>query len=62
MTAKEIVLFFLVLIGVLALARSLLVIMVLGMEEPESAIGAVSFAVGVGFLLAAVVVWKKWQE
>ena len=62
MTAKGIVVAFLVYFGITTLMSSLLWFNVYGTGGPESAIAAVSFAMSVGFFLAAIVLWKKWEE
>ena len=62
MTAKGIVVAFLVYFGITTLMSSLLWFNVYGTGEPESAIAAATFAMSVGFFLAAIVLRKKWEE
>jgi len=61
MTTKEIIVAFLIWWGAQLVASSLLWLKVIG-EGTNSFLGVGFFAVGVGLLVASIVVWKMWKE
>ncbi len=62
MTTKGIVSIFLVYFGIATLVQSLLWWNVYGVGGADSAVAFATFAMSIGFFLAAIFVWKKWEE
>ena len=61
MTTKEIIVAFLIWWGAQLVASSLLWLNIIG-EGADSFMGVGFLAVGVGLLVASIVVWKMWKE